>query len=197
MADSRSTDFGVFYAATVNRVAGYLYVVLGDRAEAEDAAHEAYARAWQRWSKVRDYDDPEAWVRTVAYRVAVNSWRKAKNRLVAHRRSESVGRRDHADPSGLSSDRLVLVEALRKIPREQRQALVLFYVQGLSIAEIAHETGAPPNTVKARLARGRKAVAPYVSELSDDADADAERAATTPSAKSAGAKSGKEVISNA
>ncbi|NUR29458.1 MAG: SigE family RNA polymerase sigma factor, partial [Catenulispora sp.] len=153
-------DFGGFYTATVSRVVGYLYVVLGSVAEAEDAAQEAFTRAWLRWSKVREYDDPEAWVRTVGFRVAMNTWRKAKNRLVAHRTSGN----GTADVPGLSPDRLAVVEALRRIPAEQRRALVLFHMHGLTVTEIAHEIGAPEGTVKARLSRGRKALTPYVSE---------------------------------
>ncbi|NUR57784.1 MAG: sigma-70 family RNA polymerase sigma factor [Catenulispora sp.] len=161
-------DFNGFYAATASRVIGYLCVVLGDMAEAEDAAHEAYARAWARWPKIRTYDSPEAWVRTVALRVAMNSWRKAKNRLIAQRRSSHAERRESPDPAGLSPDRLLVIEALRKITVEQRQALVLFHMLGRTIAEISHETGVPVGTVKARLSRGRKALAPYLSEFADE-----------------------------
>jgi RNA polymerase sigma-70 factor (ECF subfamily) len=159
----RPVDFDAFYAATITRVVGYLYVVLGSVAEAEDAAHEAYARAWQRWPKVSGYDDPEAWVRTVGFRVAMSSWRKAKNRLAAHRNSHSV-----ESVPALSPDRLAVANALRQIPAEQRRALVLHHLQGLTVAEISKETGAPEGTVKARLARGRRALAPHVSEFADD-----------------------------
>lgn len=168
MTKPEDPDFNGFYAATASRVIGYLCVVLGDMAEAEDAAHEAYARAWARWPKIREYDSPEAWVRTVALRVAMNSWRKAKNRLIAQRRSNHAERRDSPDPAGLSQDRLVVIEALRKITVEQRQALVLFHMLGKTVAEISHETGVPVGTVKARLSRGRKALAPYLSEFADD-----------------------------
>jgi RNA polymerase sigma-70 factor (ECF subfamily) len=177
--EAESIDFAGFYTATATRVVGYLYVVLGSVAEAEDAAQEAYTRAWLRWPKVRGYDDPEAWVRTVGFRIAMSSWRKTRNRLSAHRTSG-------ADPSGahvpeMSPDRLVVVDALRRIPAEQRRALVLFHLLGLTIAEIAEEIGAPVGTVKARLSRGRKALAPYVSEFADDEDAPPGAASSAPS----------------
>jgi DNA-directed RNA polymerase specialized sigma24 family protein len=44
--EAEPIDFAGFYTATVSRVVGYLYVVLGSVAEAEDAAQEAYTRAW-------------------------------------------------------------------------------------------------------------------------------------------------------
>lgn len=78
--------FDAFYSGSVRRVTGQLYAMTGSRAEAEDCVQEAYARAWQRWDKVSGYGDPEAWVRTVAYRVSVSTWRKAASMRAAHRR---------------------------------------------------------------------------------------------------------------
>jgi RNA polymerase sigma-70 factor, ECF subfamily len=147
-------DFDVFYTGTVKRVIGYLYAVTGSRTEAEDAAQEAYARAWQRWDKVSGYGDPEGWVRIVGYRITVNAWRKAVARAAAHRRH---GLPD--DEPDLSPDYLAIVTALRKISPVQRQAIVLYHLVGLGVDEIAREAGVPAGTVKARLSRGRHALA--------------------------------------
>ena len=157
---THEVDFDEFYAATFRRVVSHVYAMTGNLSEAEDSVQEAYARAWERWGKVREYGDPEAWVRTVAYRISVSSWRKAVNRMTAHRR-------DHADGEvpGLNPDHPALVAALRKISADQRQPLVLHHLVGLSVDEIAAEVGAPSGTVEARLARGRKALAPHVSEF--------------------------------
>lgn len=156
----RSADeFDLFYAGTVRRVTSYLYVVTGSRTEAEDAAQEAFARAWQRWDKVSGYGDPEGWVRTVGHRVSVNAWRKARTRAAAHRRH---GVPDH-EP-GLSPDYLAIVAALKQVSPGQRQAIVLHYLVGLSVNEIARETGTPSGTVKARLSRGRQALAGYLGD---------------------------------
>jgi RNA polymerase sigma-70 factor, ECF subfamily len=152
-------DFDIFYAGTVRRVTSYLYTVTGSRAEAEDAAQEAYARAWQRWDKVSGYGDPEGWVRTVGYRIAVNAWRKGVTRAAAHRRH---GVPD--DQPGLSPDYLAIVAALRKISPGQRQAIVLHHLFGLSVEEIAREADLPAGTVKARLSRGRQALAPLLAD---------------------------------
>jgi RNA polymerase sigma-70 factor, ECF subfamily len=152
-------DFDQFYAGTVRRVTSYLHAVTGSRAEAEDAAQEAFARAWQRWDTVSGYGDPEAWVRTVGYRISVTAWRKAATRAAAHRRHGAP-----EDQPGLSPDYLAIVAALKKISPDQRQAIVLYHVVGLSVTEIARETGAPPGTVKARLARGRQALAGHLGD---------------------------------
>ena len=151
--------FDAFYSGSVRRVTGQVYAMTGSRAEAEDCVAEAYARAWQRWDKVSGYGDPEAWVRTVAYRVSVSAWRKAANMPVAHRRQWAPD-----DTRGQSPDYVAIIAALRKIPPRQRQAIVLHHLVGLSVEEIATETGAAAGTVKARLSRGRQAMAPYLAD---------------------------------
>lgn len=157
MRDPRSFD--AFYAASVRRLTGQLHAMTGSRTEAEDCVQEAYARAWQRWDKVSAYGDPEAWVRTVAYRVSISSWRKAASMRAAHRRHGAP-----EDNRGLSPDYVAIVSALRKVSASQRQAIVLHHLVGLSVEEIARETGAPAGTVKARLSRGRQALAPLLDE---------------------------------
>jgi RNA polymerase sigma-70 factor (ECF subfamily) len=159
MRDSGSFD--AFYNGSVRRLIGQLHAMTGSRVEAEDCVQEAYARAWQRWDKVSDYGDPEAWVRTVAYRVSISTWRKATSMRAAHRR-HGVPCEQH----GLNPDYVAIVAALRQVSESQRQAIVLHHLVGLSVEEIARETGAAAGTVKARLSRGRQALAP----LLDDAD---------------------------
>ncbi|MFI5908612.1 RNA polymerase sigma factor [Dactylosporangium sp. NPDC051541] len=58
-----------------------------------------------------------------------------------------------------SEETVLLVAALRRLPFEQRQAVVLYHLLDRSLADIAAETGANLNTVKTRLTRGRTALA--------------------------------------
>jgi RNA polymerase sigma-70 factor (ECF subfamily) len=155
-------EFDAFYAGSSRRVLGQVYAMTGSRAEAEDAVAEAYLKAWDRWATVRDCDSPEAWVRRVASRNAVSSWRKAVNRLRAHHRDAVEEGVD-----GLGPDHVALVHALRQIPADQRRVIVLHHLVGLSVAEIAAEVGAPTGTVKARLARGRRAMAEHLSDTEE------------------------------
>jgi len=152
-----SKSFDAFYAGTAKRAVAYVYAITGDLADAEDAVAEAYARAWQRWSKVGAYDDPAAWVRRVAYRVAVSGWRRARNRVTAHRRWGAGTPTAQLNPSIV-----YLVDALRRIPAAQRRAVVLHYLFGLSLREIADETDSSINAVKQRLSRARQSLAPLL-----------------------------------
>jgi len=147
-------EFDPFYTATVRRVVAEVYAIVGDLSEAEDAVQEAYARAWQRWSRVSQYADPVAWVRTVAYRIAVSSWRRTRNRRTAHARVAVP-----EATAGLDQATVDLARALGRIPLAQRRAIVLHHVVGLSVNEVAEQTRASVSAVKARLSRGRQALA--------------------------------------
>jgi RNA polymerase sigma-70 factor (ECF subfamily) len=147
-------EFDGFYAASYRRLLKQLVAVTGDLAEAEDALQEAYARASVRWQRLVAYDSPEAWVRRVAMNVAVSAARRARRRAIALGRLAP----QPAVPE-LTPDALDLAAALRSIPLGQRQAVVLHHLVGLPVGEIARELGLPAGTVKARLARGRAALA--------------------------------------
>lgn len=152
-------DFDAFYAASSRRVLAHVSAMVGSQADAEDAVSEAYLKAWNRWKRLQQWDNPEAWVRQVAYRQAVSTWRKAVNRLHAHRRDA-----DRQETDELSPDHVALVAALRHLPADQRRVIVLHHLAGLSVAEIAHETGAAPGTVGSWLARGRRAMAVHLTD---------------------------------
>ncbi len=147
-------SFDEFYLGSRQRLLRCVYAVTGDMQDAQDVLQEAFARAWQNWGKVGGYEDPEAWVRTVAFRIAISRWRRAKNRITAYRRH---GAADAVRPP--DENTVALVTALRGIPEEQRKAIVLHHIAGRSVAEIAAETGVAEGTVKARLSRGRQALA--------------------------------------
>src|SRR5688500_14329921 len=136
--------------------------MVGDLAEAEDAVQEAYSRAWQRWGSIGRYGDPSGWVRTVAYRVAVSSWRRTRHRVLAHRRSAP------GTAAELNPDTVALVAALRQISASQRRAIVLHHLVGLTVREIAAETGVTESAVKAQLVRGRQALAPLLNAEEPD-----------------------------
>ncbi|MBQ1052425.1 SigE family RNA polymerase sigma factor [Micromonospora sp. C51] len=161
-------DFDEFYRGSRQRLLGYVYVLTGDLTEAQDAVQEAFIRAWQRWSSVGGYDDPEAWVRVVAARIAVSRWRSLRSRARAYLRHGAID-----SVPAPSTDTVEVVAALRQLPEEQRVAIALYYLVGLPVADVARETGAPVGTVKARLSRGRAALAGLlvVSDLEEATDA--------------------------
>jgi RNA polymerase sigma-70 factor (ECF subfamily) len=155
-------EFSDFYAASFRRLVGQLYLMTGDHAEAQDAVQEAFVRAWAHRGKLDRLGAPEAWVRSAAWHVAVSRWHRARlGRLLAR----SSPRPPAVD--GPSPDHVALIGALRQVPAEQRRALVLYHLCDLTVAQIAAETGVATGTVKARLARGRAALAPYLRDTDE------------------------------
>ncbi|TCB97191.1 sigma-70 family RNA polymerase sigma factor [Micromonospora zingiberis] len=154
-----SEDFDAFYSASSRRVLAHVCAMVGSQADAEDAVAEAYLKAWNRWNRIRQYDSPEAWVRQVAYRHAVSTWRRAVNRLRAHHRDTT-----EQEVEALNPNHVALVTALRHIPANHRRAVVLHHLVGLTVAEIAQEMGAAPGTVMSWLSRGRHALAAHLSD---------------------------------
>ena len=154
-----TAEFDQFYAGTAQRIVRQMFLLTGDLAEAEDVVHEAYERAWLRWSSVQNADSPEAWVRTVARRLAVSRWRRARNAATAWQRHGTPAPRPELD--GINVD---LVKALKVLPDKQRVAIVLHHLVDLSVEQVAAETGASVSAVKAQLARGRAALAIFLSD---------------------------------
>lgn len=153
----RDRDFTEFYAATNRQATAQVFALVGNWHEAQEAVQEAYARALGRWDKVSTYDEPLAWIRTVAHRIAVSRWRKTR-RLVFG------GPEDRAAVPAPMENHVALVQALQQLPAAQREALVLHYLGDLPIAQIAAQLGVPQGTVKARLSRGRVAMAQFMKE---------------------------------
>lgn len=148
------------YEASYRRLVAQLAAMTGDVAEAEDLVQEAFARAVGRWQTLRQYDNPEAWLRTVAMNLARSRWRRASRGTAVLRRLRAT----HEDAPPPSPDHVTLVEALRGLPATQRETLVLFHIGDLPVEEIARQLGVPAGTVKARLSRGRAALAEVLRE---------------------------------
>jgi RNA polymerase sigma-70 factor (ECF subfamily) len=125
--------------------------LLGNRDEAADVAQEACARAFARWSRVARYEDPAAWVTRVAANLAIDHWRR---RRTAARYADR-----HTDPQGRFDDeRIDLHRALAKLPRRQRQVVVLRFVADLPERAVASVLGCSVGSVKSHGARGLAAL---------------------------------------
>jgi RNA polymerase sigma-70 factor (ECF subfamily) len=163
-------EYRAYYAVAFPRLVGQVYLLTGDLGEAQDVVQEAFVRAWGRRRRFADGDTPDAWIRTVARRLAVSRWRSARSALAAWRRHGPL-----PDTPAPGVDNPLIVAALQQLPEEQRRAIVLYHLCDLSVDQVAAETGVPAGTVKARLSRGRSALRrilgepdPRLSIISDD-----------------------------
>jgi len=154
------------YAATAGRLVAQLYGLTGDFAEAQDVVQEAFARALARPSRLRDVDDPEAWLRTVAMNLARSRHRR---RALFDRLSRSGRIVGPSSVPAMSADHVALVAALQRLPRQMREAVVLHHIADLPVVDVARVLDCSVDAVKARLVRGRRALA---QDLGRDGGAD-------------------------
>lgn len=141
------------------RLCNQLFAYLGDREEAQDVVQEAYLRAWQQWRTVSRYDDPLAWVRRVAWNLATSRFRRlavAARHLRRQRVEEAV--------DAVGPEHVALVAALRTLPVQPRQVLVMHYLADMSVADIAGDLDVPRGTVLSWLHRGRTKLAEHFQQ---------------------------------
>jgi RNA polymerase sigma-70 factor (sigma-E family) len=128
--------------------------ILGDRGDAEDVAQDTLARAAVRWSRLQDR--PEGWVTRVASNLAIDRYRRRKRPV-----TPMTGPVGIVDPH--LGERADLVHALRRLPRRQREAVVLRYLADLSEVQVALEMGCSVGAVKSHGARGLSSLRRHLS----------------------------------
>jgi len=143
------------YDVSYRRLVGQLTGVTGDPSEAEDVVMEAFVKAVKVAGEFARLDNPEAWLRTVAVNAARSRWRR-RRWLRESAPALDLSATTYAD---LEPDRLDLLAALRRLPSGQREVIGLHHLADLPVAEVAETLGIPVGTVKARLSRGRAALA--------------------------------------
>jgi RNA polymerase sigma-70 factor (ECF subfamily) len=154
-----TADFDELYAAAFRRLVGQLVLITGDLHEAEDVVQEAFARAAARWRRISAYEAPEAWVRRVALNLATSGARRRRRRLAILARFSPP-----TEVPPASAEVLALMRALAALPMAQRAPVVMHYLLDLPVEQVAAELGISPGAAKARLHRGRRALAQALGE---------------------------------
>lgn len=134
------------------------YRLLGERAAAEDVAAEALARAYARWPSVAGRAEP--WVVTVATNLALDAGRGR-----SRRGGRAVELIDLQAPDPQVEARLDLQQALRSLPRRQREVVALRYLGDFSEKDTAAALGLDVGTVKSHASRGLKSLRAIVERV--------------------------------
>ena len=134
--------------------------ILGDEADARDAAQETFIAAWRQIRSVRDPERFDAWLQRVAVNAARMTHRSRRRRGVREIPQSRLGsaRTKPAFDDRAMADSRVLDAALRTLDIEQRSILVLHHLEGHSVAEVASMLDIPAGTVKSRLHTARRAL---------------------------------------
>ena len=130
-----------------------LAVLLGAAGDAEDVVSEAFYELYRRWNRLRSHDAALSYLRAVVCNLVRMRLRRLQvARKHADHTVESVG-----SPEAevlLRDDQRALVEAIKRLPTRQREALVLRYWLDLRESEIAAAMGISAGAVKSHTSRG-------------------------------------------
>jgi len=143
-------SFETFYDAERRTLFRRLWLVTGNRAEAEELMQDAFLRVWERWEQVGAMEDPVGYL----YRTAMNLFRKRYRRAVLAIR-RSVGLAPGGDDFADADDREAVRRVLATLPPRQRAALVLTEMLGFSAEEAGRALGVQASTVRSLSHQGR------------------------------------------
>jgi RNA polymerase sigma-70 factor (sigma-E family) len=142
------------------------YIMLGDQAAAEDVVQDAFVGLYRRWDSLPDTSHPLAYVRASV----LNGCRSALRRQSRHGLAGVVFSQplsESAEARALVSEEYrAVVTAIRRLPRRQREALLLRYYLDRSEDEIARTMGVSRGTVKSAISRALAAIGRFLREES-------------------------------
>ena len=156
-----SRTFEGFYEAEARTLFRRLWLVTGNRAEAEELMQDAFLKVWERWDRVGAMEDPIGYL----YRTAMNLFRKRYRRAVLAVR-RTVGFAPRIDDFSDADDRQVVRHVLATLPPRQRAALVLTEMMGFSSKEAGDALGVTDATIRSLTRHGRDAFR-HVMEVDD------------------------------
>jgi RNA polymerase sigma-70 factor (ECF subfamily) len=137
-----------------------------DREEAADALQDALISAYKAAGSFRGDSAVTTWLHRIVVNACLDRMRRRQTRATVPLPEEGPHEpADSRDRVAERDTRMVVEEALRQLPPEQRAAIVLVDVEGWSVAETATMLGVPEGTVKSRCARGRARLAVLLGHL--------------------------------
>jgi len=149
-------------------VFGVAYRVLGNRALAEEAAQQAFVKAWRAAGTFDEERELGPWLATIARRVAIDVLRSE-----SRRGGDPIDSADDDDPALTtqppSAEAVYEVwevrSAVAALPEDEREVVRLQHFEGLTHAAIAERLGVPAGTVKSRSHRAHKRLAGALGHL--------------------------------
>jgi RNA polymerase sigma-70 factor (ECF subfamily) len=157
--DEREAGFGARVAENQRRVFQIAYGILGNPADAEEVAQEAFLRAYQKFESLREAEKFRAWVNRIAFRLALNRQRGLRRRLTRETAWHAMGRGESVDGTRNAEER-ILLEQLRNeiegLPEKLRSVLQLSIVEDMDATDVGVVLGIPAGTVRSRLHTARK-----------------------------------------
>ena len=137
-----------------------------DREEAADGLQDALISAYRSAGSFRGESAVTTWLHRIVVNACLDRMRRRQTRATLQLPEEGPHEpADTRDRVAERDTRMVVEDALRQLPPEQRAAIVLVDIEGWSVAETAGMLGVPEGTVKSRCARGRTRLAVLLGHL--------------------------------
>ena len=133
------------------------YLILGNKADCEDAMSEAILRAFESREKLKKRESFRAWFLQILRREAYDTLRKRRRLTPVEELPDGPA------PDADSAGRLDLAAALSRLTEDQRTALLL-QQEGYALEEIAEALDVPVGTVKSRLSRAKSTLRTFLEE---------------------------------
>jgi RNA polymerase sigma-70 factor (sigma-E family) len=143
---SRDDSFDEFVLGASQRLLRLSFLLVGDRASAEDLLQDVLERLYVAWPRV---SNPEAYARQALAHGAANRWRWRSRR----REVELTDEHDEPVPGPEPTRRQELLAALADLPAGQRATVVLRFFEDMSVEETADALNCSTGTVKSQTAR--------------------------------------------
>ncbi len=158
----RESEFRDLFADEYAPVVGTVFMIVQDHARAEELTQDAFVQLLRHWKRVSGYEQPDAWVRRVAIRLALRSARREHRLRVAMQGTVP-------QPSELpdAAESMEVLAAVRELSPKERAVVVLFYFEDRPVAEIAQILECSESAAAMRLQRARERLASALSEEVD------------------------------
>ena len=144
-------DFEAFCHGQNPRLIRMLTLYCGDAELARDLTQETLVRAWVHWRKVRRMDRPDLWTKRVALNLATSQFRRRRTERIVEGRLSTGAMLEQLEEG---SDRVAVRAALMRLSKRQRTAILLRYLEDLSVDQTADLMSCSAGTVKKLTARG-------------------------------------------
>jgi len=165
-ADERDAVLVAVYRDHYASLVGLARLLVDERDQAEEVVQEAFARTYEAWPRLRDRDDPLAYVRRSVVNLSRGQLRRRSTARGAH--LVPVDDAPSAEAGALTSARNdEILRAVRELPRRQRECVVLRFYEDCSVHDIAATLRISEGSVKQHLHRAGTALARVLGDAED------------------------------
>jgi RNA polymerase sigma-70 factor (ECF subfamily) len=164
---ARNGDLDAFESivrARMDAVYRLTSAILGNEADARDAAQETFVAVWRQLPRLREPERFEAWLQRVAVNASRMTIRSRSRRRIREIPSSTVVALAERAAGAPPDDAAILDAALATLPVDQRAILVLHHLEGRPLAELATILEIPEGTAKSRLFAARRALADAIDD---------------------------------